>query len=217
MLDVTLSLLLQTREIDGVFCTNMRYNQAYRTERNLQLVEDLWEQHYGGLPLRIYVSDQGVDEVVSLVSSQTTPSLILIDHAYAIVGQSAKGTGLKEHQQYINLFSRVRAAIKRRNHVGIMFNQFKLSGRADSHRGPDAQYGGSGVQNIMATMLHIWPEDSEEAVTSNGFRLINSLCVKIRAMILADENGFPIDPRGQEDRFWLENRYRKIVDRLPIG
>lgn len=214
-LEITLSLLLQTGKVNAQFINQIRYNQTMRTEGNLKRIHDLWEELYGGLPLYIFEAN-GVDEVVSIISAFAKPALVMVDHAYAVVAQSKRPQGAREHQMFISLFSRGLAAINRLNHVGVMFNQFKLEGRNAAERGPDAQYGGSGVQNIASTLTHIWPAESGEASTASGFRLVRSKFWKVRALMLADEHGNTIDPKGEEDEYWLENKFRRIVPSLPI-
>lgn len=217
-LEITLSLLLQTGEIEVPFVNKLRYDPNAHTEANLDVVDRLWKEHYEGLPLRVFSTTTGVDEVVSIMSALTQPHLVIVDHAFAIVNQSEQQKNFKEHQQFNQLFSRTKKIAERNNHVVVMMNQFTKEGRRGEERGPDAQYGGSGVQNVASTMIHLWSmgEDDDIVYTTKvGFRQIAAKFWKVRAMLLADENGYPIDPRGKTTSYWLESQYRRIVDRLP--
>jgi hypothetical protein len=89
-----------------------------------------------------------------------------------------------------------------------------LSGREGGERGPDAQYGGSGVRNIADSIIHIWPDDTDLAHATVGTILVNAECHKVRARLVADQDGNPINPIGRRERFWLDNRYRMIRDEL---
>lgn len=207
-------LLLQHPSIDVSFISRVNYDPTARTENNIEKIEQAWLNNYHNAPLRIYEASKGIEEVTAIVAS-TERSLVIVDHAYAIVAQSDADHGIREHQQFMRLFTNVRKAAQRNNNIVVMMNQFKLSGREGGERGPDAQYGGSGVRNIADTIIHIWPDETDLAHATIGTILVNAECHKVRARLVADEEGNPINPIGRRERFWLDSRYRMITDEIP--
>jgi len=212
-LEIKMGMLLQTGKLDASFAQRIRYDFGYRTKNNLKKVRDLWDEYYGDLPIRIYRTSRGEDEVVSIVSSITEPSLVIIDHAFAIVGQSEAASNMREYQRYISLFSKTLQAVSRNNHVGVMLNQYTKGARQEEERGPDAQFGGSVVQNIASTMIHLW---SMNLIDAMGNKMMRGKCWKARATILVDENGHTIDPREKYKDYWIETRHRRIVEGIAI-
>ncbi|KKN00912.1 hypothetical protein LCGC14_1132950 [marine sediment metagenome] len=218
-LDSQLSMLLTTGDprIDALFVSRVRYDPNYRTDSNIKVIEEMWNEYYHDIPLRIYEVETGVDEVISIVSSITEESFIQVDHAYGVVSQTGLTKGIQEHQNYVNLFSRLKRAGQRNNHCTIMYNQFKLSGREGDERGPDAQYGGSGIRNIAASIIHLWPLDSDALNSSRGYRAMAAKCHKVRARLVEG-----VDPVGMEIYYrflpshrqvFSEEEYKEIRDK----
>jgi hypothetical protein len=219
-LDIKMAMLTQTQHITARFASLVRYNPNFRTRDNIQTVRELWDDHYTDLPLSIYRVNEGPDAVVSLVSSITVPSLICIDHAYAVVSQGRVRADGKEHQTFMRLFAAVETAAKRNNHVIVMANQYTKAGRSEETRGPDAQYGGSGVQNIASTMIHLY-QPMAEIDTAVGYRKMRFTIPKCRALLVVDENNRDVDPvqvtREYPGMFWLNTRYRLAQAEMPVA
>ncbi len=213
-LEIQLSMLTMTREVNAAFVSAMRHDSSKRTPINIQKIRELWDKHYGDCPLQIHKVNSGADEVVSIVAGIMEPSLILIDHAFAVIAQTETSAGMREHQQFLQFFARTLVATKRNNHITIMANQYTKEGRKEIERGPDAQYGGSGVQNIAGSMTHLWHPGSD--ITAAGYHHIVGKFVKVRAKILVDEQGRMIDPQGKPLSFYIENKYRIVVDKIPV-
>jgi hypothetical protein len=172
------------------------------------------------LPLRLHHITGGPSEVTSLVNSLTKPSLICIDHAFAVVAQGRVLPDVREHQTFMRLFAAVETAAKRGNHVVVMVNQYTKAGREGTVRGPDAQYGGSGVQNIATSMIHL-ARPAAEVETAVGYRKMRFTIPKCRAMLVADENGNPVDPvqvtSDVPGYFFLNVKYRLAETELPLA
>ena len=214
-LEIQLSMLTMTRKISAARVNRIRYSQAARTEPAIQEISELWDEHFGDAVLNIHEVRGGPTEVISVINSISVPSVVLIDHAYAIVAQSERDGNLREHQQYNHFFAGALAATKRGNHVTVMMNQYTKAGRQGTRRDADAEYGGSGVQNIAATMTHLWLPLSD--VSASGYRMVVGEVVKARAQLLVDGEGRPVDPLNMPFQFFIERKYRLVVHRLPVA
>jgi hypothetical protein len=218
-LEISLAMLTQAQKLSAYQANQIRYNPEYRTEENIQRVRHLWDKEFGDLPLQIFSVTDGPQAVINIVNSISKPSFICIDHAFAVVAQN-RGADQREYQTFNDLFSGVESAAERNDHVVVMVNQYTKSGRQGEKRGPDAQFGGSGVQNYATTMIHLMKPEADVS-TAAGYRKMQATIPKCRAMLAADENGNPIDPvRYTEDiplEYWIHTTYRRLLSECPIG
>jgi len=214
-LEIQLSMLTLTKEVPARFVDDIRYNVASRTPENIQKIRELWDTHYGDLPIHISKVDSGADEVIGLIASLTEKTLVLVDHAFAIVAQTEMSAGMKEHQQFLQFFARLLSAVYRGNHICVVANQYTKEGRKETRRGPDAQYGGSGVQNVASSMTHLRNPGSEYANPS-GYKAVNAEVVKVRNRLVVDQDGNLVDPLGKDVTFYIDTRYRLVVDKVPV-
>lgn len=219
-LDIQLAMLTQTQQLSNTFASRIRFDPTFRTQDRIDEVRRLWDEHFRDLPLQIHRTEEGVDAVTSLVNAITVPSLIIIDHAYAVVSQSRMRPDGKEHQTFMRLFSAMESAAKRNDHIIILANQYTKAGRKGEERGPDAQYGGSGVQNIASSMVHIM-QPRMEIAAAVGYRKMTFTVPKCRALMVVDQHGQPIDPLQETGeiprRFYLNTKYRLATGKMPTA
>lgn len=218
-LDIKLAMLTQTQAVSAHFASRVRFDPVFRTKERIEKVRRLWQDNFSNLPLRIHQVKEGPDSVISLINSITEPSLVCIDHAFAVISQSSIRADGKEHQSFMRFFSAIDRAAKRNNHVVVMVNQYTKAGREGEERGPDAEYGGSGIQNIATSMIHLMQPQAEIS-TAVGYRKMKFTIPKCRAMLVADQYGNPIDPVQRTSdipgRFYLNVKYRIAEDKLPV-
>jgi energy-coupling factor transporter ATP-binding protein EcfA2 len=217
-LDIKLAMLTQTQKLSASFASRIRFDPEFRTDSRIERIRELWHDNFEGLPLQIHRVNEGPDAVISLVNSITEPSFVCIDHAFAVVSQGRVRPDGREHQTFMRFFASTEAAAKRNNHVVVMVNQYTKAGREGEERGADAEYGGSGIQNIATTMTHIMqPKSAAEAAV--GYRKMTFTIPKCRAMLVVDQHNNPIDPvqrtSDMPGHFWLNVKYRLAEDKLP--
>jgi KaiC/GvpD/RAD55 family RecA-like ATPase len=213
--EIQLSMLTQIG-LDGIdvgFVNRVRFDPTFRIERNIAKVRKLWDTHFQNVPLAIVKVSDGPQEVISAVLALATPHLVLVDHAYAVVSQSERT--IKEHREFIMFFAGLLSATQLGNHLTIAFNQYTRAGLSEIVRDANAQYGGSGTRNIASSMLHLRQPRAGDLLTSEkGYKKMLAAWVKVRVMLIEDADGHLIDPLNQDISFWIENRYRRIVDHL---
>lgn len=219
-LDIKLAMLTQTQRLSARFASRIRYDPTFRSTERIQQVRELWQEEFEGLPLQIHRVSDGPDSVISLVNSITKPSFICIDHAFAVISQSQIRADGREHQSFMRFFAAIESAANRNNHVVVMANQYTKAGREGEERGPDAQYGGSGIQNIATSMIHLM-QPRAEISAAVGYRKMRFTIPKVRAMLVADSHGIPIDPvqvtADVPGHFYLNTKYRLAESSLPIA
>ena len=208
-LDVQLTLLAQVEGIDMVFVNRVQFDPTFKTESNIDVVRKLWDEHYKDAPLRIVKVSQGPDEVVAAIQALPGAHFVVIDHAYAVISQAEKRLD-KEHQSFMAFFTKVLTATKKGNHVMLILNQYTKSARTKEDRGPDAQYGGSGILGIGYTIVHMWGSDSEFSKSSTGVEGISIQCVKAKARLLLDEQGNIVNPEDGVSEIYILNKYRLV-------
>lgn len=216
-MEVQLSMLSATGKISATQVSRVRYDVTARTEPAVAKIRGLWDECFAELPLTVHETVNGDAEVLSILNSIPVPSVVIIDHAYAVMGQSTTSKNLREHQQFYRFFSAVKTAASRGNHVVVMLNQYTKAGRLETRRGPDSQYGGSGVQNVAGSMIHLRLPGGDGASSSSGYQLVLFEVVKVRSRLVVDEEGRQVEPLGAQGQFFVENRYRRVVSRLPVA
>ena len=103
----------------------------------------------------------------------------------------------------------------------MILNQYTKAGRQRTSRGADDQYGGSGIFNIAAVMNNMWGPDSDMVSTRNGVQAVQSEFMKARARLVTavDVNTreeVMVNPVGQSTVFYIQNKWRMVVDHLPV-
>lgn len=221
-LEVSLGMLTQKKAISSYWASQIRFNPEFRTKERVEKIRNLWDEHFGDLPLQVHSVNSGPPEIISIMNAITEPSLICIDHAYAVVSQGRVSEKIREHQSFNHLFSAVQKAAERNDHIVVMVNQYTKAGRQEETRDADAEYGGSGVRNIATSMIHLMQPEAA-IVTAAGYRQMEGTIPKCRAMLVADKHGNPIDPvqitveNGMPFRYFVNTRYRLVVDKLPTA
>lgn len=219
-LEVSLGMLTQRKAISSYWASQIRFNPEFRTKERIEKVRNLWDEHFGNLPLQVHSVNGGPPEVVSILNAITEPSLICIDHAYAVVSQGRMSEQIREHQSFNHLFSAVQKAAERNDHIVVMANQYTKAGRQEETRDADAEYGGSGVRNIATSMIHLMQPEAT-VVTAAGYRQMEGTVPKCRAMLVADKYGNPVDPvqitveNKMPFNYFVNTKYRCVVDNLP--
>lgn len=209
--EIALGLLTSTRLIDSRTLLSIRYDPTQRTKKNVDMIHDLWEERFSGIPVYFIRCDHGPEELIPTLE-KVEKALVIVDHAFAVVNQS-HSLIRKEHQSFMALFTALKRIALDKDNVMVVLNQYKLSGRKGDERGPDAEYGGSGVRNIAGSMLHI--RKPSDDISPHGYDMLYAVYHKMRAMLVADEHGDMVNPIGDEFSFFIENRYRLIVDKPP--
>lgn len=216
VLDVQLTMLAQKELVDTVFINRIQFDPAFKTKSNLDKVRALWDEHFKDAPLRIVKVSNGPDEVLEVVNSLPCPHYVVVDHAFAVIGQAEKVLD-KEHMSFLRFFSNLLTATKRGNHVTLVLNQYTKAARAAQNRSADAQYGGSGVQNIFFTMIHLSKPSGDFTVTPvSGEQIIIIECVKSKARLLVDKAGNIINPESGPGTICMLLKHRLVLDERPI-
>jgi hypothetical protein len=211
-LEIQLSMLTQLGQpgLDVRFINRVRFDPTFRIERNIDAVRRAWDKTFKYVPLTIAKINKGPDEAISIIAALTEPHLIEIDHLYALISQT--GREIAEYRQYIQFCARLLIETIFGEHLAIAWNQFTKAGRESERRGQDDGFGGSGVANIASSMLNLRKPKTDLLTTSSGFKAFLAEWVKFRVLLVEDSNGQLIDPTGQTIPYWIENRYRRVVD-----
>jgi len=218
-LEIQLGMLSQLREsgLTAGLMNDLRYDPTARTTSKIDSVRQAWERIYARAPLRIVQVANGPDEVVSIISALAEPTVVLIDHAFAVVKQVEKHIREGEHIAFYRFFQQVQRESQCGNHIPVIFNQFTKAGRATVDRGPDAQYGGSGVRAIAGSMWHLRLPTSDLLNTQHGYQQIKGQYVKVRARLVCDELGNRVNPLAVDkfgntvtQTFYINNDYRSV-------
>ncbi len=220
-LEIQLGMLsqLQNPQLDANLMNDLRFDPTARENKaNILKVRRAWDNTYAAAPLRIVQISDGPDEAVSLISSLSEPTFILIDHAFAVVKQVERHIREGEHIAFYRFFQQVQRESQRGNHIPVIFNQFTKAGRATTDRGPDAQYGGSGVRAIAGSMWHL-RLPSSDLLKEKGHQQVIGQYVKVRARLVCDALGNRVNPlavgkNGQTvaQTFYVNHRYRSICE-----
>lgn len=221
-LEIQLGMLsqLQNPQLDANLMNDLRFDpNARKNKHNISKVRHAWDNTYAAAPLRIVQISDGPDEAVSLISSLSEPTFILIDHAFAVVKQVERHIREGEHIAFYRFFQQMQQESQRGNHIPLIFNQFTKAGRATTDRGPDAQYGGSGVRAIAGSMWHLRLPSSDGLNTDKGHQQVIGRYVKVRARLVCDASGnrvnpLAVGPSGQTvaQIFYINHRYRSICE-----
>lgn len=212
-LDVKLTMLTQKELVDTVFVNRIQFDPTFKTKNNLDKVRALWDEHFKDAPLRIVKVSNGPDEVLEVVNSLPCPHYVVVDHAFAVISQAEKVLD-KEHMSFLRFFSNLLTATKQGNHVTLVLNQYTKAARAQERRDADAQYGGSGVQNIFFTMLHLSKPSGDFTVTPiSGIQAIVIECVKSKARLLIDSAGNIINPEDGPGTIRMLLKHRLVKER----
>lgn len=211
VLDVQLTMLAQTQKVDMAFVNRIRFEQNFKTEDNLCKVREIWDEHYKDLPLRIFMISAGPQEVLDNVRALDDRYFVIIDHAFAVVGQGDRR--IEDHRAFSTFYNGLNKVSKSGNHVTVVLNQFKLSGRSGDGRGADAQYGGSGIRNYLWTIVHMWIEDEELARDDDGWIAVSAQCEKAKARLVIDDAGKPVDPMDGPGVVYINPDHRLFATR----
>ena len=209
-IEAQLSMLTGLGKVDSATVNRIRFDPNWRTEDNIKIIEELWNESFEDVPLSIINVTGGPDDAIAISNATVIPSAIIVDHAYALVHQAKTSGYDKEHVRFIRMFAGLLQAAQRGNHIMVVLNQFTKAGRSTENRGADAEYGGSGVRNIADSMLHLWTPDAD--VTYGKYKLVQARFVKARTMLVVDEAGRPVDPTAEEFSFYIDTAYRRIVE-----
>lgn len=217
-LEVSLAMLTQAKAITAGYANQIRYNPGFRTAAKIQEIRELWDTHFGDLPLQVHSVSAGPSEVNTIINSITKPSFICIDHAVAVVAQAEVSKDVREYQTFNAFFSNVKKAAERNDHIILMANQYTKAGRQGEERDADAEFGGSGVRNIAESMVHLM-EPKANIETASGFRQMQLTVPKCRAMLVSDQYGHPVDPvratKNNPVPYYINVRYRKVSSTIP--
>lgn len=212
-LDVKLSLLAQTENIDMVFINRVMFDPTFKTQSNIEKVRVLWEQNFSDAPLRIIKVSEGPGEVVSAINALDKPHYVIVDHAFAVISQAEKMLD-KEHMSFMRFFADVLTSTKRGNHITLMLNQYTKAARKALNRGPDSQYGGSGVQNIAFLMVHLWCPESDYTTAPSGWMAVMIECVKSKARLLVHPgSGTIVNPEDGPGTIYMHLAHRLVKER----
>jgi replicative DNA helicase len=212
-LDVQLTLLAQTGELDMAFVNRIRFDENFKTEENLQKVRELWDEHFSNVKLRAFTVSQGPEEVLDNIRALNDDKYyIIIDHAFAVIGQGEKR--IEDHRAFTEFYAGLNRLAKNGNHVIVVLNQFKLSGRKSglTDRELDAQYGGAGIAAILWTVVHMWVDDPVSKLDS-GWIAVNIVCKKNKARLVIDEKGNPVDPMDGPGIIYIQPEHRLFKGR----
>jgi hypothetical protein len=213
VLDVQLTLLSQLEgKVDMVFVNRIRFDPSFKTESNLDVVRQMWDEHYKDTPLVIMAIPDGPDAIVSAIDALQGPHYVIVDHAYAVVGQSTKKIE-KDYQEYRSFYTALRSSARRHNHIILVLNQYKVLERGKSNRVLDAQFGGSGVANILHTAVHMWKPEGDFTSSPSGWQAVTVECVKVKARMVIDEStGLTKDPMDGEGTIYIQYKHRLVGD-----
>lgn len=211
-LDIKTTLLAQLQgRIDMVFVNRIRYDPSFKTESNLAIVREMWDEHYGNVHFIAASVTGGPEAVLNAIEALPGPHFVVVDHAYAVVGQARKQSD-QMYRDYILFYSGLEMVTERCNHITLILNQYKVSERGSKNpdRGEDAQFGGSIVQNILFTMVHMWKPSGEDTETPSGWQAVYIECVKAKARMVVNEAGEVKDPLDGPGVIRIHLKYRVI-------
>ena len=215
ILDLQMTLLSQLEgKIDMVFVNRIRYDPAFKTEGNLNIVRELWDRHYGDIHFVAASIKDGPEAVLAAIEALPGEHFVVIDHAFAIVNQG-KVQHDQQHRDYNKLYSGLETIADRCNHVILIFSQYKLSerGKKNPDRGQDAIIGGSIVANVSITMVNMWKPEGDFSQTPSGWQAVMIECVKVKArMVVDDETGVTKDPMDGPGIIRINLKHRVIGD-----
>lgn len=215
VLDVQLTMLAQTGEVDMGFVNRIRFEENFKTENNLSKVRELWDKHYSRIDLRAFTISQGPEEVLDNIRALDGKYYVIIDHAFAVIGQGEKK--IEDHRAFTTFYAGLNRLAKAGNHVVVVLNQFKLSGRDKSltNRPLDSQYGGAGIGAILWTVVHMWIDD-DDSDRMDGWIAVSVQCEKNKAQLVIDDNGKPVNPMDGPGLIYIQPEHRLFASRDQI-
>jgi len=213
VLDLQMTLLSQLKgEIDMVFVNRIRYDPAFKTEGNLNIVREMWDKYYGNVHFIAASIKDGPEAVLAAIEALPGEHFVVIDHAFAVVNQGSEQHN-QQHRDFNKLYSGLELLAERGNHVILILSQYKLSerGKNNPDRGQDAIIGGSIVANVSITIVNMWKPEGEVTQTPSGWQAVKIECVKCKArMVVNDETGITKDPMDGPGIIRINLKHRVI-------